>query len=113
MCKIPLRLKTGWNPLLRVEFENSLSDTLLVRLEGRLVGNYAHVVRNAVAHREHKGKLVVELSEVIVVDEEGEELLLWLRQTGAEFLAESSHSRFLCDHLQLPLATEHVGSSRP
>ncbi len=99
--------------MLRVEFQNSLSDTLLMRLEGRLVGNYAHAARNAVAHREHKGRLVVELSDVIVVDDEGEELLLWLRQTGAEFLAESSHSRFLCDRLQLPLATEHVGSRRP
>ena len=91
--------------MLRVQFQNGLSNTVLMRLEGRLVGTSAQVARDVVTHREHKRKLLVELSDVIFVDEEGEELLLWLRQTGAKFLAESSHSRFLCDRLHLPIAT--------
>jgi hypothetical protein len=92
--------------MLRVTFEKGPSHTIVMRLEGRLIGNFGEAVKIALMRRKLKRKLLVELSDVTFVDEAGEEVLLWLGGIGAEFVAESSHSRFLCGRLQLPIALQ-------
>jgi hypothetical protein len=97
--------------MLRVTFEDGPSDTTIVKLEGRVVGKFAEAASAAVtARKKPPHKLVIDLSAISFVDEVGEKLLLWLRQIGGEFLAENSYSRFVCEGLQLPIATETVGS---
>lgn len=91
--------------MLRVSFAKGPGHTIVVRLQGRLVGAFAEAVRITLTRRKIRRKLVVELSDLTSVDETGEELLLWLSQIGAEFRAESSYARFLCTRLQLPIAT--------
>lgn len=99
--------------MLRVTFEKGRSNAIIMRLEGRLVSNFDEAARIALTRLElnPKRKLLIELSDVTFVDEAGEKLLLWLAHIAAEFLAESSQSRFLCERLQLPIAIQHVGSN--
>jgi hypothetical protein len=93
--------------MLRVTFEDGPSDTTIVKLEGRLVGKFAEAARVAVSARSKpQRKLVVNLSAVSFVDEVGEKLLSELRQIGGEFLADNLYSHFVCESLQLPIATE-------
>jgi len=94
--------------MLRVTFEDVASDTTIVKLEGRLVGKFAEAARAAVSRRQPQRKLVVNLSAVSFVDEVGEKLLSELRQIGGEFLADNLYSRFVCESLQLPIATEPI-----
>jgi len=49
-------------------------------------------------------RLVVDVSEVTFVDGVGEDVLAWLGRIGAEFVAESSYARHVCEGLQLSLA---------
>ena len=95
--------------MLRVTFQDGPSDSTTVKLEGRLVGKFAKAARTAMACRKHAGKLVVDLSDVIYVDSLGEEVLFWLRKIGAGFLAGNCYSRFVCESLHLPIATDPVG----
>ncbi|HVO59467.1 MAG TPA: hypothetical protein VMT53_00960 [Terriglobales bacterium] len=97
--------------MLRVTFAKGPDHTIVMRLEGRLVSNFAEVVRIALTRRKLRRRVLVELSDLTSVDEAGEGLLLWLGQMGAEFVAESSYARCLCDRLQLPIAAQPVGSS--
>ena len=99
--------------MLRVAFAKGPRHTVVMKLEGRLVGNFAEAARTALTRRKLRWKLLVELTNLTYVDEVGEELLLWLRQIGAEFRAENSYSHFLCNRLQLPIAAQPVGSTCP
>jgi len=45
--------------------------------------------------------LLVDLSEVTYIDSVGEQLLLWLRNSQAKFVAETYHARDICERLQL------------
>jgi hypothetical protein len=96
--------------MLRVTFEDGAFDTTIVKLEGRLVGKFAEAARTAVLRSQPQRKLVVNLSAVSFVDEVGEKLLSELRQIGGEFLADNLYSRFVCESLHLPIATEPICS---
>ncbi len=89
--------------MLRVEFQNA-PDTLILRMEGRLVGTFAEEVRKLVARCSIPWKLVVDMSEVTFVDTVGEQVLAWLGRIGARFVAESSYPRDVCERLNLSLA---------
>jgi anti-anti-sigma regulatory factor len=88
--------------MLRVELRNA-TNTLTLRMEGRLVGTFAEEVRKLVARSNIPRKLVVDVSEVTFVDTVGEQVLAWLGRIGAEFVAESSYPRHVCEGLNLPL----------
>jgi hypothetical protein len=90
--------------MLRVTFQDGPSDSTTVKLEGRVVGKFAEAARTAIAPRKFAGNLVVDLSEVIYVDSLGEAVLVWLRKTGAGFLAGNCYSGYVCESLQLPIA---------
>jgi anti-anti-sigma regulatory factor len=89
--------------MLRVEFKDA-ANTLTLRMEGRLVGTFAEEVRKLVARSTLPRRLVVDMSEVTFVDTAGEQVLAWLARVGAEFVAESSYPRHVCDGLHLPVA---------
>ena len=50
-----------------------------------------------------KLELVVDLTDVMFIDAIGEEVLLFVKRLGAQFVAETSYSRDVCERLQLPL----------
>ncbi len=80
-----------------------VSDTMYVRVEGRLAGAYAENMRAMVVRSTLPSRLLVDISKVTVVDDTGEEVLLWLWRIGAQFIADSCYSLDACDRLHLPL----------
>lgn len=87
--------------MLRVETQE-LDGTLICRLEGRFTGKGAEEVRTLVTRCDGKLELVVDLTDVMFIDAIGEEVLLFVKRLGAQFVAETSYSRDVCERLQLP-----------
>ena len=101
--------------MLRVETQE-LDGALICRLEGRLIREGAEEVRRLVTHCDSNLELVVDLTDVMFIDEIGEEVLLFVKRLGAQFVAETAYSRDICERLQLPLVgtqnrNAHVSSS--
>jgi hypothetical protein len=88
--------------MLRVETQES-DGALICRLEGRFTGKGAEEVRALVTRCDSKLELVVDLTDVMFIDAIGEEVLLFVKRLGAQFVAETSYSRDVCERLQLPL----------
>jgi len=89
--------------MLRVETQE-LDGALVCRLEGRFTGEGAEEVRRLLTHCDSKLELVVDLTDVMFIDGIGEEVLLFVKRLGAQFVAETSYSRDVCERLELSLA---------
>jgi anti-anti-sigma regulatory factor len=89
--------------LLRVEIQDS-ENTLILKLEGRFTGNEAENTRTLVTHCHIPIRFVVDLTEITFIDSLGEEVLSFLGQLGAEFVAETSYSLDACERLRLRVA---------
>jgi hypothetical protein len=87
--------------MLRVE-TRELEDALICRLEGRFTGEGAEEVRGLVMRCDSKLELVVDLTDVMFIDARGEEVLRFVKRLGAQFVAETSYSRDVCERLDLP-----------
>lgn len=86
--------------MLRAEFDRK-SNGLALKLEGRLVAAWALQVKSLLSRRFVPNGLLVDMSEVTYVDSVGEQLLLWLRDLQAEFVAENCYARDMCERLHL------------
>jgi hypothetical protein len=91
--------------MLRMEFFE-LPDCMKMRMEGRFVRDFAEHARTLIGDSKLPSKLIVDLSEVSFVDAVGEEVLLWFKEIGLKFIAESAYSRDVCGRLQLPIEGE-------
>jgi hypothetical protein len=89
--------------MLRVEVDDS-TNTLGFKLQGRLVGEEAKNARTLMTRYRAGIRLVVDLSEVTFVDAVGEDLLSFFGRFGADFIAETSYSRYICERLHLHVA---------
>jgi len=89
--------------MLRVEVRDS-AETLTVRLEGRFAGDDAEHTRTMAARFAARGKLFVDLTEVVFIDAAGEEVLSFLGLFGAEFVAPNSYVLDVCERLKLRVA---------
>lgn len=79
-------------------------------MEGRFVGDFAGHARPLIAHSKGPARCVAEWSEVTYVDSGGEAVLIWFKEIGVSFRADSACSVDVCSHLQLPLVSEHSRS---
>jgi anti-anti-sigma regulatory factor len=95
--------------MLRVEFIQNGNGTLLVRLEGRLVGPYAEDARTTMASYKVPGKIIVDLTEMTFIDSSGEEMLRLLGYMGGEFIAENVYAQAICEQLGLRVAENGDG----
>ena len=86
--------------MLRVEICDS-AETLILRLVGRFTGADAEHTRTLSARFAARGKLLVDLTEVVFIDAAGEEVLCFLGQFGAEFVAPNSYALDVCERLNL------------
>ena len=91
--------------MLRVEMHDA-ANALVMKLEGRFVGEYAEYTRALVTRCKTDLKLLVDLTEVTSLDSAGEEVLSFFGRLGAEFVADNVYARYLCERLYLPLAPE-------
>jgi hypothetical protein len=100
--------------MLRVEICDS-AETLILRLVGRFTGDDAEHTRTLAARFAARGKFLVDLTEVVFVDAEGEEVLSFLGRLGAEFVAPNSYVLDVCERLNLrvaPNGSSHLSASR-
>ena len=72
-----------------------------LKLEGRLVAEWAEQARRLVTKDVLPKALIVDLTDVSYVDSAGEQLLKWLASAGAVFVAGSIYSFDVCDRLRL------------
>jgi hypothetical protein len=89
--------------MLRVEIRDS-PDILILKLEGRFTGDDAAQTRTLTARFATRAKLLVDLTEVVFIDAAGEEVLSFLGQFGAEFVAPNSYVLDVCERLNLRVA---------
>jgi hypothetical protein len=98
--------------MLRAEFSEAVN-TLRLRLEGRLVGEFAEDVRSLVARCTIPPGLVIDLTDVTYVDVTGEDVLTWLGRLGGKFVAGNCYSLDICERLHLPLVPRRIGPLSP
>jgi hypothetical protein len=72
-----------------------------LKMEGRLVGDWAEQARRLVTNDVVPKGLIVDLTEVSYVDSVGEQLLKWLGSVGAEFVAGNVYAVGVCERLRL------------
>ena len=89
--------------MLRVEMRDT-TNAVVMKVEGRFVGEYAEYARSLVTRCNTDMKLVVDLTEVTAVDSIGEEVLSFFGRLGAEFVADNVYASYVCERLKLPLA---------
>jgi hypothetical protein len=87
--------------MLRVETQR-LDRALICRLEGRFTGEGAEEVRRLITRCDSQLELVLDLTDVMFIDAIGEQVLLFVKRLGAQFVAETSYSRDICERLELP-----------
>jgi len=100
--------------MLRVEICDS-AETLILRLAGRFTGDDAEHTRTLAVRFAARGKLLVDLTEVVFIDAVGEEVLSFLGLLGAEFAAPNSYVLDVCERLNLrvaPNGSSHLSALR-
>ena len=97
--------------MLRIETEE-LDGALICRLEGRFIGEGAEQVRALVTRCNSKLQLVVDLTEIMFIDAIGEDVLSFVKKLDAQFIAETSYSRDICERLHLPLVRKQESNKR-
>jgi anti-anti-sigma regulatory factor len=91
--------------MLRVELQET-DGACICRLEGRFTGEQAEHARMLATRCHIALSIVVDLTDVMYVDDTGEDVLLLLKRLGAQFIAETSYSRDVCERLDLPQASQ-------
>src|SRR5208282_3125885 len=87
-------------PMFRAEIQWLVSGPTL-KLEGKLVADWAEQARCLVTKDVLPKGLIVDLTEVSYIDSVGEELLRWLASVGAVFVAGNVYAIAVCDRLGL------------
>ena len=98
--------------MLRIHVNEHSSGTT-IRIEGRLVREFAEDFRIRQTFSKFPARLLVDLSDVIFVDDIGEEVLSWFKSVGVKFIANSAYSLDVCKRLCLPVVSKRIESSSP
>lgn len=80
-----------------------LANGPVLKLEGRLGGDWVEQARSMVTRQVVPKGLRVDLTDVTFVDPLGEQLLNWFSGVGAQFVARSIYALGVCERLELPL----------
>jgi len=72
-----------------------------LKMEGRLVADWAEQARSLITKDVVPKGLIVDLTDVSYVDSAGEQFLKWLASIGAAFVAGSVYAFTVCDRLRL------------
>jgi hypothetical protein len=93
--------------MLRFDIRNS-GGTWHIMLEGRLTGDHAEYVRAQLTRCSVSVKLIVDLTEVVFIDNVGEQVLSFLGRLGAVFIAPNSYALDVCERLNLSVAPNGI-----
>lgn len=74
-----------------------------MKIAGRLGTQCAEELKRQALRCRDPHRLVVDLSEVTFIDDSGEEVMSWLAQMGAQFIAQGLYCLDICERLYLPM----------
>jgi len=74
-----------------------------MKIAGRLGVECAEEVKREVLRCGDPNRLAVDLSEVTFIQNNGEEVLAWLGNIGARFIADGFYCLDICERLRLPI----------
>jgi len=77
--------------------------TIRMKIAGRLGAECAEEVKHQVLRCGDPHRLAVDLSEVTFIENSGEEVLSWLGNIGARFIADGFYCLDICQRLHLPI----------
>lgn len=83
-----------------------------LKMEGRLVGDWAEQARSLVTKNSVPKGLIIDLTDVTYVDSVGEQVLNWFKSIGAAFVAKGIYAAGVCERLRLPLQEKLRASSK-
>src|SRR5271165_2570150 len=89
--------------MLRIQFYET-AHGITVRLQGRFVKESAEHACMLIGKSSEPSRFVVDLSDVTFVDAVGERVLIWFKEMGVGFTADSAYCLDICERLNLPLA---------
>ena len=95
--------------MFRAEIKQLASGSML-KMEGRLVGDWANEAKALLSHGPIPKGLIVDLNEITYVDTVGEHVLTWLKSVGAKFTANGVYGSAVCKRLSLPLHNKTNGT---
>lgn len=78
-----------------------LANGLTLKMDGKLVGEWAEQAQRLVTTEVVPKGLIVDLTEICYVDSAGERLLTWLASVGAVFVAGNVFATAVCERLGL------------
>ena len=93
--------------MLRFEIRNT-GETRHIILEGRLTGDDAEHLQIQITRCPVSVKLIVDLTEVVFIDNVGEQVLSFLGRLGAVFVAPNSYALDVCERLNLTVAPNGI-----
>lgn len=82
-----------------LQLENNPS----MKMEGRLVGEWAKEAQSLVTKESIPNGLIIDLTEVTHIDRVGEQVLNWFGSIGAAFVAKNVYIASVCQRLGLPM----------
>jgi len=97
--------------MLRIEFYET-PHGITVRLQGRFVKEFAEHACMLIGKSSEPSQFVVDLSDVTFVDAVGERVLIWFKEMGIGFTADSAYCLDICERLNLPLAATRSQANR-
>jgi len=83
-------------------------DESILKMEGRLVGDWANEVKALITRGAVSKRLTVDLTEASYIDVVGEQVLTWLSSLGAKFIAKGIYSAGICKRLKLTVQNKPV-----
>jgi anti-anti-sigma regulatory factor len=93
--------------MLRIYLEEKC-ESVTVRVEGKIAGESVEALErfccNVVGNR-HDAKLIIDLDEVLIIDQKGEELLQHLYRSGVTLRGRGMHSKYLVERIQQRVAS--------
>jgi len=88
--------------MFRAEHKQLANESVL-KMEGRLVGDWANEAKALLSYGPVPKALIVDLTEVSYVDAVGEQVLTWMGSLGARFVAKAVYAAEMCKRLKLPV----------
>lgn len=90
------------------------SETVVVKLEGRLVGPWVNELKKTVLRTNGRCQpLEIDVSDLTFADDKGERALRWLHRMGAHFQGKAPFSEYLFERLKIPLFAAGIEGKRP
>ena len=93
--------------MLRIYLEEKC-ESVTVRVEGKIAGESVEALEKFcrdVVHGRRNVKLVIDLDEVLIIDQQGENLLQQLCRDGVTIQGRGMHSKYVVERIQQRLAS--------